>query len=236
MSLHSALVHWTVDKRLSELLVSPMIENEVVDWLPKSLGFRHRKNDRGIPLHWSKYTSLSLSGRTFWQVHNSLILELTVKVIISVIVKYVEKKMQFCCSHKSHEFSQVLAIRLAAQHQVELILPLRARERIHACWARSQWWECLPSMKLNLLLPSCLVFHLFLWNFLAMVAASNLFSSRICVIFSRLFVSSFLTVYLFTWLSSVCCRWSLVKSYATWYKSFSTSPTYVLTYDTTRKM
>jgi hypothetical protein len=29
MSLHSALVHWTADKRLNELLVSPMIENEV---------------------------------------------------------------------------------------------------------------------------------------------------------------------------------------------------------------
>jgi hypothetical protein len=45
-----------------------------------------------------------------------LILELAVKDIISVIVKYVEEKMQFCCSHMSHEVSQVLAIRLAAQH------------------------------------------------------------------------------------------------------------------------
>jgi hypothetical protein len=98
MSLHSALVHWTVRKRLNEPLVSPMIENEVVDWLQKSLVFRHRKNDHDIPLCLSKYTRLPWSGRTFWQVNNSLIFELTVKVIILVIVKHVEGKMQFCCS------------------------------------------------------------------------------------------------------------------------------------------
>jgi hypothetical protein len=115
-----------------------MIENEVVDWLQKSLVFWHDKNDRDIPFCLSKYTRLPWSGCTFWQVHNSLILELTVKVIISVIVKHVEEKMQFDCSHMSHEVSQVLAIRLAAQRQVELILSLRARERIHACWEHSQ--------------------------------------------------------------------------------------------------
>ena len=68
-----------------------------------------------------------------------LVLELAVKVIISVIVKYLEDKMHFCCSHMPYEVSQVLAIRLAAQRQLELIRSLRAtRERIHACWARSQ--------------------------------------------------------------------------------------------------
>jgi hypothetical protein len=139
MSLHSALVHWTVDKRLNELLVSPMIENEVVvDWLQKRLVFRRRKNYCDVPLCLSKYTRLPWSRHIFWQeVHNSLIIELTVKVIISVIVKYVEGKMQFCCSHMSHEVSQVLAIRLAAQRRLELIHSLRARERIHACWACS---------------------------------------------------------------------------------------------------
>jgi hypothetical protein len=106
MSLHSALVHWTVDKRLDELHVSPMIKNEVVDWLQESLVFRRRKNERDIPLRLNKYMRLPWSGRTFWQVHNSLILELTVKVIISVIVKYyVEGKMQFHCSHMSREVS-----------------------------------------------------------------------------------------------------------------------------------
>jgi hypothetical protein len=90
MSLHSALVHWTVNKRLNELLVSPMIENEVVYWLQKSLVFLRCTNDRDIPLRLGKYTRFPWSGCTFWQVHNSLILELTVKVIISVIVKYVE--------------------------------------------------------------------------------------------------------------------------------------------------
>jgi hypothetical protein len=64
MSLHSALVHWTADKRLNELLVSPMIENEVVDWLQKSLVFRRRKNDRDIPLHLSKYTRLPYGAAT----------------------------------------------------------------------------------------------------------------------------------------------------------------------------
>jgi hypothetical protein len=116
MSLHSALVHWTVNKRLNELLVSPMVENKVVDWLQKSLVFRRRKNDHDIPPHLSKYMRPPWSSRTLWQVHNYLILELTVKVIISVIVKYVEGKIQFRCSHMSHEVSQVLAIRLAAQH------------------------------------------------------------------------------------------------------------------------
>jgi hypothetical protein len=115
-----------------------MIENEVVDWLHKSLVFWHRKNERYIPLCLSKYMRLPRDGRTFWQVHNHLILELTVKVIISVIVKYLEGKMQFCSFHMSHEVSQVLAIRLAVQRRVELILSLRARERIYACWARSQ--------------------------------------------------------------------------------------------------
>jgi hypothetical protein len=138
MGLHSALVHWTVDTRLNELLVSPMIGNEVVDWLQKSLVFRHRKNDHDIPLCLSKYMRLPWSGHTFWQVQNSLILELAVKVIMSVIVKYVEGKMQFRCSHMSHEVNQVLARRLAAQRKVELILSFRARERIRACWARSQ--------------------------------------------------------------------------------------------------
>jgi hypothetical protein len=105
---HSAVVagisqkgHWTVNKRLHELLVSPMIENEVVDWLQKSLVFRHRKNDRDISLRLSKYMRLpAWSSRTFWQVHISLILELTVKVIISVIV--VERNLfvgsPHCCS------------------------------------------------------------------------------------------------------------------------------------------
>jgi hypothetical protein len=139
MSLHPALVHWTVDKRPNELLVSPMIENEVVDWFQKSLVFRRRKNDRDIPLHLSKYTRFPWSGCTFWQVHHSLILELTVKVIISVIVKYLEGKIQFRCAHISHEVSQVLAMRLAAQHRLELICSLRARERIHAFgWAHCQ--------------------------------------------------------------------------------------------------
>jgi hypothetical protein len=55
-----------------------------------------------------------MERHTFWQVHNSLILELNVKVIILVIVKYVERKMQVHCSHMSHEVSQVLAIRLLA--------------------------------------------------------------------------------------------------------------------------
>jgi hypothetical protein len=45
---------------------------------------------------------------------DGLILELATKVIISVVVKYTEDKMQFCCSHMSHEVSQVLAITLAA--------------------------------------------------------------------------------------------------------------------------
>ena len=166
---------------------------------------------------------------------DGLILELAVKVIISVIVKFIEEKMQFRCSHiMSHEVSQVLAIRLAAQHQLELIRSLRARERIHACWAHSQWWECLPSMKLNLLLPSSPSLSSISMKFSAMAAASILFSSM-CVIFSWLFVLSLLTVYLFIWSSSVCCRWSLVKSYATWYKRFSTSRTYVLSYDITPK-
>jgi hypothetical protein len=62
MSLHSALVLWTVDKRLNELLVSAMIENEVVDWLQKSLAVRRRKNDRGIPLCLSKYMRLPWSA------------------------------------------------------------------------------------------------------------------------------------------------------------------------------
>jgi hypothetical protein len=39
---------------------------------------------------------------------------LTIKVIISVIVKYIEDKMQYCCCHMSHEVSQILAISLAA--------------------------------------------------------------------------------------------------------------------------
>ena len=142
--------------------------------------------------------------------------------------------MQFCCSDMFHEVSQVLAIRLATQYQLELIHSLWARERIHACWARSQWWECLPSMKLNLLLPSSPSFSSVSVKFSAMATASNLFSSM-CVIFSWLFVSSLLTVYLFIWSSSVCCRWSLVKSYATWYKSPSTGCTYLLTYNTTPK-
>jgi hypothetical protein len=43
-----------------------------------------------------------------------LILELADKVIIPVIVKSIEDKMQVGCSHMSHEVSQVLAIRLAA--------------------------------------------------------------------------------------------------------------------------
>jgi hypothetical protein len=97
-----------------------MIDNEAVDWLQKSLVFQRCKNDRDIPLCLSKYTRLPWNGCTFWQVHNSLILELTVKVIISVIVKYVEGEMKFRCSHMSHEVSQVLAIRLAAQRQLEL--------------------------------------------------------------------------------------------------------------------
>jgi hypothetical protein len=67
-----------------------------------------------------------------------LILEWAVKVINSVIVKYIEDKMQFCCSHMSHEVIQVLAIRLAVQPQLELTRSPRARERIHACWACSQ--------------------------------------------------------------------------------------------------
>jgi hypothetical protein len=62
-----------------------MIENEVVNWCQK----------------------LSSPDR--------LILELAAKVIISVIVKYVEDKKQFLCSHMSHEVSQVWAIRLAVQ-------------------------------------------------------------------------------------------------------------------------
>jgi hypothetical protein len=37
-----------------------------------------------------------------------------VKVIILVIVKYVEGTIHFRCSHMSHEVSQVLAIRLLA--------------------------------------------------------------------------------------------------------------------------
>jgi hypothetical protein len=43
-----------------------------------------------------------------------LILELALKVINSVIVKYIEDKMHFCCCHMSHEVSQVLTIRLTA--------------------------------------------------------------------------------------------------------------------------
>jgi hypothetical protein len=46
--------------------------------------------------------------------------------------------MQFRCSHMSHEVSKVLEIRLAAQGQLELIHSLKARERVHACWAHSQ--------------------------------------------------------------------------------------------------
>jgi hypothetical protein len=65
MSLHSALVHWTVNNKPNELLVSPMIENEVVDWLQKILGFRRHKNDRDIPVCLSIYTRLLWSGHTF---------------------------------------------------------------------------------------------------------------------------------------------------------------------------
>ena len=73
-------------KRLNELLVSPMIEYKVGR------------------LALVKFLSL-----------DRLILELAMKVIISVIVKYIEDKMPLCCFHMSHELSQVLAIRLAAQ-------------------------------------------------------------------------------------------------------------------------
>jgi hypothetical protein len=72
--------------RLNELFVSLMIENEVGRLASEKC--------------------LSL---------DRLILELVMKVIISVIVKYVEDKMQFCCSHMSHELSQALTISLAAQ-------------------------------------------------------------------------------------------------------------------------
>jgi hypothetical protein len=75
---------------------------------------------------------------TSWQVIPHLYMANQSTVIISVIVKYIEDTMQFCCSHISYEVSRILVIRLAAQRQLELIPSLRARERIHACWARSQ--------------------------------------------------------------------------------------------------
>jgi hypothetical protein len=73
-----------------------------------------------------------------------LILELAVKVIISVIIKY--------CSHVSHEVSQVLVIRLAAQRLLELIRSLRTRERETMLVGHvPSDGKCLPSMKLKLL-------------------------------------------------------------------------------------
>ena len=97
-----------VDKSMNALRdVSQRMENEVVEWLQKRVVFPCRKKTQDIHLRLSKYTRLTRSGSTFWEVHNSLLLELPVKVIISVIVKYVEDKMQFCCSHMSHEVSHV---------------------------------------------------------------------------------------------------------------------------------
>jgi hypothetical protein len=82
-----------------------------------------------------------------------------------------------------------LAMKLAAQLQLELTPSLKARERIHPCWACFQWWECLPSMKLNLLLPSLPRFS----------SVQLPICSRLCVwSFSWLFVLSLLIdIYLF---------------------------------------
>jgi hypothetical protein len=106
-SSHHHYTGWSI-YRLNELLVSPMIENEVSRLATK--GF--------LP--------------------DRLILELALKVIISVIVKFTQDKMWFCCSDMFHEVNQLLAVRLATQRQLGLIPSLRARERIHAWWARSQ--------------------------------------------------------------------------------------------------
>ena len=88
--------------------------------------------------------SLSLD-RLILEVAMKVFISVIVKYIedkmISVIVKYIEDKMQFCCSHMPHEVNHVLAIRLAAQRQLELIHSLRAGERIHACWELSECFE-----------------------------------------------------------------------------------------------
>jgi hypothetical protein len=140
MSQHSAF--WAVLGR-----------SRVRRWRAKETDSNHRMSQRVVEMWVIGFRKSSLSGDS-----EPLSMPLSYS---SVILESVETTLATCwewrglcmmcfpCSHLFHDISQVLLMRLAAHRGLELRCSFLTWERVHACWACSQWRDCLPSRKLN---------------------------------------------------------------------------------------